>query len=202
MSDQKFNKSSSSHQDIFAYEIAGNNGNYLEIGGGDSWLANNTYALEKWHNWNGVSIEINKNRHAKSWKDRQNPIVWDSALTIDYEKLLTDNNIPLNIDYLQVDIEPSSRTFEALERVLETNISFKCCTFEHDFYTMKDSDVNYKTKADELMLSKGYKIAVENVLSRKNKKYYETWYVRNDIDYPQKDWEDWRQEVIQWAGLF
>lgn len=198
---KKFNKTSSSHQDIFAYQIGGSKGNYLEIGGGDSYTANNTYALEKWHGWQGVSIEINKKRHAESWQTRQNPIVWDSALTIDYEKLLQDNNIPLSLDYLQVDIEPASRTFEALERVLDTNISFKCCTFEHDSYAMKKGDTNYKVKADELMLRNGYKVAVENVLSRKNKKYYETWYVRNDIAFPFKQWEDWRKEVTEWAGL-
>jgi len=199
---KKFNKSSSSHQDIFAYTIGGENGYYLEIGGSDGYTANNTYALEKFHNWKGVSIEINEKRHSKSWISRTNSIIWDSALTVDYEQILRNNNIPLQIDYLQVDIEPASRTFEALERVLDTNIKFKCCTFEHDSYAMKKDDIDYKVKADELMLSNGYKIAVENVLSRKNKKYYETWYVTNEINYEQRDWNTWQQEVIKWAGLF
>lgn len=196
-----FNKYSSSGQDIFAYQIGGSNGTYLEIGGADAIKGSNTYSLEKEHGWKGVSLELNKNRHIDSWNTRTNKIYWENALTCDYTKILRENNIT-DIDYLQVDIEPASNTFEALLKVLEQNIKFKCCTFEHDSYRRKKGDKDYKKLADKVMKDHGYKIAVENVISRKNKKYYETWYVANNINWQQKDFEDWQKEVEVWIGYF
>lgn len=198
---KKFNKTSSSHQDIFAYEVCGDNGIYLEVGGSDGYINNNTYALETEHGWTGISIEINKNRHQESWSNRSNNILWENALELDYEDALSKNGFPLSIDYLQVDIEPANKTFSVLENILKTNIDFKCCTFEHDRYARKKGDPDFKKLADELMLSNGYKIAVENVLSRKNKKYYETWYVKNKINWDQLNWEDWKNGIESWAGF-
>ena len=196
-----FNQTSSSHQDVFAYQVCGAKGVYLEIGGNDAYKSNNTHALEKYHDWKGITLELNKNKHINSWQSRTNKIVWDDALTVDYEALLTTNGFSPTIDYLQVDIEPAKNTFNVLENILKTNIDFKCCTFEHDNYARKDSDPDYKQLADELMFNKGYKIAVENVLSRKNKKYYETWYVKNNIDWTPLDWTDWQEEIKTWAGF-
>ena len=196
-----FNKYSSSGQDIFAYQIGGDQGTYLEIGGADSIRGSNTYSLEKEYGWRGISLELNKNRHADSWKIRSNPIYWENALDFDYVTTLKENNI-ISIDYLQVDIEPASNTYKALEKVLSQGIDFKCCTFEHDHYRKKAKDVDYKSLADKLLAKHGYKIAVENVISRKNKKYYETWYVKNSIDWQQKDFADWQEEVEKWVGYF
>lgn len=194
-----FSDWSTSHQDVFAYEISGKNGFYLEIGGGDGIKGNNTYALERWHNWQGISIEKNKKRHFQSWQERNNKIVWDDALTINYKELLQEHNLPIEIDYLQVDIEPAENTYQALQQVINSGVLFKCCTFEHDYYISKEK---YKQKADQLLQNNGYKVAVENVLSRKNKKYYETWYIQNNIVYNQKDWIKWQQEIKTWAGFF
>lgn len=196
-----FNKYSSSGQDIFAFQICGNNSTYLEIGGADAIKGSNTYALEKMHGWKGITIELNRKKHEESWKFRKNKIYWENALTFDYVSALKENHIK-NIDYLQVDIEPASNTFEALKRIFSQKINFKCCTFEHDIYRMKDGDIDYKDLADSIMKINGYKIAVDNVLSRKNNKYYETWYVRSDIDWPEKNWNDWRDETLSWAGYF
>lgn len=193
-----FNNWSTSHQDVFAYEVCGNKGCYLEIGGGDSIKGSNTYALEKYHDWTGITIEKNKKRHSNSWQYRSNKILWEDALTINYKDMLQNNSMPLEVDYLQVDIEPAERTFNVLTKVLESGVRFKCCTFEHDYYT---SDVDYKTKADKLMQDNGYKIAIENVLSRKNKKFYETWYVKESIVYKQKDWLKWQEDIKEWAGF-
>lgn len=198
---KKFNRSSSSHQDVFAYQICGENKTYLEIGGADAKRINNTYCLEKYHNWQGVSIEINKNKHEGSWQERTNPIYWGDALTVDYADLLNKHKLPLLVDYLQVDVEPARNTFTALQNVLKQGIKFNCCTFEHDHYRKKKKDADYKILADELMSQYGYKIAVDNVCSRKNSKYYETWYVANDIEFEYKDWNNWKEEIKTWAGF-
>lgn len=196
-----FNKYSTSNQDIFAYQIGGLRGNYLEIGAADAVRGSNTYILEREYGWNGISLELNKDRHLDSWKIRKNPIYWSNALEFDYQKALKENNIQ-HIDYLQLDIEPAKNTYEALTLVISQGIDFKCCTFEHDHYNKKEEDLDYKILADELLEKNGYKIAVENVVSRKNNKYYETWYVKKDIEWQQRDFKEWLKEVEIWTGHF
>lgn len=193
-----FNKSSSSHQDVFAYQVCGENKTYLEVGAADAIVGNNTYSLETNFNWNGISLELNQNKHFESWKKRKNKIYWTNALEFDYVSALNDNNIT-SIDYLQVDIEPAEKTFKALEKIISSDIKFKCCTFEHDLYRLKEGDTNYKILADNLLLQAGYKIAIDNVISGKNKKYYETWYVSNDIDWKYQNFSDWKEDVTKWA---
>lgn len=195
-----FNKTSSSHQDVFAYQVCGENSTYLEIGGSDAYINNNTFALEN-NGWRGVTVEINQNRHEKSWRNRSNPILWDDALIVNYRSVLDKHGLGNSIGYLQVDVEPASNTFQALKNVLEQGIHFECCTFEHDYYRKKEKDPNFKKLADELMTKYGYKIAVDNVVSRKNKKYYETWYVKNIIEWEELDWEDWQTSIKTWAGF-
>ena len=39
------------------------------------------------------------------------------TLEIDYKKLFEDNNMPIDIDYLQIDIEPAHNTLECLKKI-------------------------------------------------------------------------------------
>lgn len=186
-------------QDLFALEIIGKNGTYIEIGACSPKITSNSYTLEVYNNWRGISIEIDKYR-MHEWdqhKERKNKIYWENALYFNYSNALLENNIPLHVNYVSCDIEPPNNTFLALQRVIEQGITFDCLTFEHDLYTSPIPD--YNIIATEYLHSKGYKPAVINVYDITNKNsenHFETWYVKNTIDYPTIDFKNWMNKIL------
>lgn len=64
-------------------------------------------------------------------KYRTNPLIQANSLFLNYDQLLTDLEIGLDIDYLSVDIDPSRATFDALKKALSGKIKCKVITFEH-----------------------------------------------------------------------
>lgn len=189
----KFGKSQA-YQDRFAYEICGTDSTYIEIGGYAPRHKNNTWALDKFYNWKGFTLELNTD-----WKDEwksirpNSKIYFENAITFDYLSAVKENSLPLEIGYLQADIEPPNNTFEALKKVIESGISFKCITFEHDKY---QHDEDFDIIAREYLQSKGYKVAVYDVMSRKKKEPhiwnpFETWFVNHNIDFTSMSWFDW-----------
>ena len=77
-----------------------------------------------------------------------------------------------------------------------------CITFEHDRYRNK---LDYDPIATDFLSQHGYKVAVRDVFRYKrnrdengtkiiNKCYMETWYIRNDIDFIETDYETWLSE--------
>jgi len=191
---------SQSYQDLFALSIIGNNGNYIELGARQSVFGNNTYMLERHYGWKGISIEFNK-KFRKDWEfsDRKNPIVWDNALTLNYKKLIETYNIQGDIDYLSCDLEPAYITFCSLAIIIDQKLFPKVITFEHDYYRYKD--LNYYQIATDFLKYNGYKIAVDNVLGdpdgQDTNKFYETWYVRNDVNYETIDFREWKQKIMK-----
>ena len=183
------------HQDIFALKTAKHN-TYIEIGAAGTIKYNNTHLLEK-NGWKGISLELDQNK-VNQWlehdADRKNKIYCADAIVFDYATALKENDLPMHIGYLSCDIEPPENTFAALQRVIEQGIMFDCITFEHDKY---QSEVDYDPIATEYLKNKGYKVAVPDVYRwRKRRCYFETWYVRNDIDYTIILFDDWRKENI------
>ena len=89
-------------QDIFAYELFGNQGTYIDIGAGEPQRGNNCYMLEVQKKWKGFSVEFGdsnfklreglKNRW-KNFPERKNKIYWEDAISLDYKKGLIDNNL-------------------------------------------------------------------------------------------------------------
>lgn len=71
--------------------------------------------------------------------ERPNSIhVIDDATQINYYDLLKKNNVPNNIDYLQIDLETGNRstltTLEILDNTIFDEYKFATITFEHDIY--------------------------------------------------------------------
>lgn len=190
-----WNPGSQVHQDIFALKTAKNK-TYIEIGAAGPIKYNNTYLLEK-QGWQGFSLELNPNRVAQwfeDYSDRKNKIYCDNAITFDYLKALEENNLSTHIGYLSCDIEPPGNTFAALKRVIEQGIMFDCITFEHDKY---QSEVDYDPIVTEYLNNRGYKVAVRDVYRwRKRPCYFETWFVRNDIEYTEVNFDQWREENL------
>jgi len=178
-------------QDVFAHEISKKNGTYIEIGAAFPVTGSNTYSLEVDNNWRGFSIELNKNHYEGYWNEcteRKNPIYWANALTFDYAEALVANGLTTHVNYLSCDIEPPYNTFLALQRVIDQGITFDCITFEHDLYC--NPNPNYNIMATGYLANNGYKPAVVDVHEGTHK-HYETWFVRNNIEYDIVNFDTW-----------
>ena len=180
---------SQSSQDQFALTICKNK-TYIEIGGNHPCKMNNTFLLEQ-QGWQGFSIELDK-KYKKYWdkSKRNNKIYWDNALTFDYLNALVENNLTSKIGYLSCDIEPPYNTFSALKKVIELGIEFECITFEHDYYQFKSHDFNQE--AINFLSNYGYKIAVTDICVADTEDYFETWFVKNDIEFKPIAYRDWK----------
>ena len=193
----KDNKYSQSGQDQFAYNISGSNGTYLEIGAHDPVINSNTFNLEVKCNWNGISIEYDKS-FQMSWGDnklRKNNVVWDDAFNINYSSLIKQRDLPNRLNYLSCDIEPAENTFNILKKVISSKLNFDFISFEHDKYSIGNK---YEDLSIEYLKNYNYKVAVKDVYSR-NKRYkiYETWFVNNDIDFEEINYNVWKKKFYK-----
>jgi hypothetical protein len=183
-------------QDIFALNLIGKNGTYLEVGGFKPKLDSNTYILESQNDWKGITIEFKKELQSlwSSCKERKNRIYFEDALKFDYKTALEENNLPLHLNYLSCDIDPRDKTFEALKKILNEGLSFDFISFEHDDYT---SDVSYHKLVSEYLIPKGYKIAVNNIYPKNKKnKIFETWFVNSKINFEPIEFSEWKNNNL------
>ena len=193
----KDNNFSQSGQDQFAYNISGSNGTYLEIGAHDPVINSNTFNLEVKCNWNGISVEYDKS-FQMSWgdnKQRKNNVIWDDAFNINYSSLIKQRELPNRLNYLSCDIEPAENTFNILKKVISSKLNFDFISFEHDKYSIGNK---YEDLSIEYLKNYNYKVAVKDVYSR-NKRYkiYETWFVNNDIDFEEIDYNVWKKKYYK-----
>jgi hypothetical protein len=163
-------------QDKFVLESLDHkrNGFYVEIGAYHSTEISNTYVLEKDYGWSGISFEIAQDRVKEFNLNRINKCYLTDATTLDYETLFDQLNVPKQIDYLQIDIEPASNSLLALLALPLEKYRFSVITFEHDlYYDLKNLEI--KNKQKEILLNLGYTLEKENV-------------VCNHADFPFEDW--------------
>ena len=122
----KTSKYSQAGQDIFAEELFGECGVYIDVGSGEPAKFSNTYMLEVKKKWKGFGVDIGSFNPAKAqelknlwtkYPERKNKIYWEDAVTFNYKKALTEHNLSLNIDYLSCDIDPQEKTFYALKKI-------------------------------------------------------------------------------------
>ena len=194
---KKNNNFSQSGQDQFAHNLSGFNGLYLEIGAHDQIINSNTFNLEIKCKWKGISIEKDET-YKKAWgiaRNRKNEIIWDDAFNIDYGKLVKDKNFPNRFDYLSCDIEPAENTFKILKKIIRSGLSFSYISFEHDKYNIGDK---YEKMSNEFLRTYDYKVAIKDVFSRDKKyKIFETWFVKNDIDFEMIDYLSWKKKFYK-----
>ena len=161
------------------------NGTFLELGANDAIDINNTYTLEKDFGWNGIMIEYSE-KHLQSYKEhRKNSVHFiGDATKIDYKKLLEDNNMPENIDYLQIDLDAGNgSTMKALEK-LDSEVfdkyKFATVTFEHDYYCAGDYK-STREKSRDIFKKRGYVMVFNDIHDREPEVVYEDWYVHPDL---------------------
>lgn len=183
--------SSQALQDTFAHLISQQTGRktYIEIGGNQPQVDNNSYILESQLDWQGFSVELNQG-YAHMWTSRRNQCYFDNAMNFDYVSALRRHQLPMRLGYLSCDIEPPAQTFTALHVVLDQGIDFDCITFEHDLYA---SDTNFDNISRKYLTDRGYKVAVTGVYPLGMPgACFETWYVRADINFPKMSFDQYR----------
>lgn len=149
---------SQSWQDLFVLTMLNGkqNGTYLEIGANNPVYINNTYLLEQF-GYSGISIDIIEDKNWRSTRKKSEYIVAD-ATAIDYTDIL--KNMPNQIDYLQLDIDPEQATFDVLKKLPHNQHRFSVITYETDAF---HGDIELRDKSRKLLTSLGYEPVIYNV---------------------------------------
>lgn len=172
------------------------NGFFLDIGAYDGVESSNTFFLEKELGWNGICIESNPNyfnvlKSTRSCKlvnvacmpykghcvfngINTYPVASQGPNTVEcdlLESILLSSNAPSSIDYASFDIE--GHELSVLESFPFDKYDIRLMTIEHNLYLIGDV---YKTRIYNLLSSKGYARAVENVNCPTGP--YEDWYAK------------------------
>ena len=172
-------KNNSKHfQDMFVLSLLNGKkgGRYLEIGSGHPVVHSNTYLLEKYFDWKGISIDNNSALCYDFTLQRQNPCLCLDATGIEYENFLNAYSMPKTFDYLQIDCDEES--INILKKINFNSHQFNIITFEHDSYRLGD---DIKNEARHLLKQNGYVLCVPNVSFWNNEYPYEDWYVHNSM---------------------
>ena len=106
-------------QDIFALVVndAKVDGTFLEIGGAQPFIGNNTWLLEQKYNWRGLSIELDHDLCAMWEGARHNTTMFKAdAVEFDYVEAVNVIGLPKHMDYLSFDLEPPQITLDALKK--------------------------------------------------------------------------------------
>jgi hypothetical protein len=172
--DNNFVSFSQCLQDVIVSSIFKNGGHYLEIGSGDPFKNNNTYLLERDHNWKGISIDNDKEMVNKFNSSRKNKAIAADAREVNYKEILKD--FPKDIEYLQLDCEPPEVTLETLYKIPFDEYRFAFITFEHDAYRTPE----VKSKSREYLSKLGYELLISDV-SYNGENSWEDWWVHPEL---------------------
>jgi hypothetical protein len=165
------------------------NGFFVEIGSNHPIDINNSYLLEKTYNWKGIMIEY-ESKYLPSYKQhRPNSIhVIQDATTIDYKNLFEANDVPVQMDYLQIDLEVDNgstiQTLETLNNEVLDTYTFATVTFEHDIY--RGDFYNTRMRSRQILEERGYVCVFKDIHNKEPRYVYEDWYVHPslvDMDY-------------------
>ena len=166
-------------QDIFALVVndAKVDGTFLEIGGAQPFIGNNTWLLEEGYKWRGLSIELDHDL-CNMWKGyRPNTTLFEAdAVEFDYVKAVDDLGLPRHMDYLSFDLEPPQITLDTLRKFPLGKLSFNCITYEHDAYRQWGDIFGHR----EIFNEHGYDLVGENVGN--GGCIMEEWYIHESVD--------------------
>jgi len=168
------------YQDLFTLSMLDGKkkGTYLEIGTAGPEYGNNTKLLEEM-GWTGVGIEWDAGLAKAYAADRKNPVRNEDALKVNYVKLLGEiAPVGTTIDYLQLDCEPASTTYDIMTKIPFNLYKFAVITYEHDDYV--DMTGQYRQKSREFLSSRGYELVVSDI-SPDGVSNFEDWWVHPDL---------------------
>jgi hypothetical protein len=157
-------------------------GFYLELGSAWPKKENNTYLLETAYNWQGIGFEIDKDLVDEYRSLRKNPVIHTDAMTFDYRKHFKENNVPKQIDYLQMDLHPAYSTLQALRQLPLDQYRFSVITYEHNRWWDEGLHKHIQEESQRILKSYGYTLVVENLLD-KTKPLEDWWIDPNAVPY-------------------
>ena len=162
------------------------NGFFLDIGASYPEQWNNSFFFEKERNYRGVAIELNEEFCRKWAEERPNTImITADATTVDYAKVLEQANAPHIIDFLSIDIDPNTATWEVLQKVIETGYHFNTIAFEVDYggdignperFSVRDPSRAY-------LAARGYVLACEILANGGQYHVDDIWVHKSIYDY-------------------
>ena len=157
-------------QDRFAYYLIGEKGIFLDIGCYHPTHMNNTNALEE-AGWKGLMFDIREGWVELCKQHRTSKVFHVDVATDRFSEILKENLERPVVDYISLDADDGS--LGALKQLLENNFSFKCMTFEHDYY---DRGNALKAPSKALLEAFGYYPLFEDV-KLADGKIWEDWWV-------------------------
>jgi hypothetical protein len=184
-------------QDIFVINCLNKkmNGIYIEIGSHcPNSFSNNTFVLDKVYNWKGLLVDYDSSHEESYKKSRPNSqYIINDARKINYREFLDSNNYPLNIDYLQIDLEANNKSTLDVLNIFDSSVftkyKFATVTFEHDIYTGDWFDTRNISR--EIFKKNGYILVFPDVKVYYDNSYcpFEDWYIHPglvDMDFINK----------------
>lgn len=159
------------------------NGTFLEIGAFHPSYLSNTYLLEKYFGWTGISIDIDPSVEPEFRKfGRNGKFITGDATELDYHKIL--QNFPNGrCDYLQIDTDPMQISLSVLKKILFDECKFSLVTYETDFYDSKTSRPEaerVRQESRDILQSHGYVLVNANVENLGNDAF-EDWYISQNL---------------------
>jgi hypothetical protein len=169
-------------QDLFAYESVPGGQTFLDVGCGNPIYNNNTFILEHL-GWRGVLIDIDHRWAEPSKVFRTSPFIEADVLKVDWRDITQTNNLGPEIDYLSLDVddhpdfESYSKTFRALENIVNAGLRFRAITVEHDAYR---TGAEPRSSIRKFLRDHGYKLFRADVSCRPPDPNwsFEDWFVR------------------------
>ena len=167
-------------QDKFVLNVLNKkkSGFFLEIGSNHPIVINNTYTLEKNYDWKGIMVE-HEQWFLPFYKEHRSESIHliQDATVIDYKKVFEESNVPVCIDYLQIDLEVENestiKTLKNLDAAVFDKYTFASITFEHDIY--RSNFYETRSQSREIFKRRGYICVFEDIAN--DDLPYEDWYV-------------------------
>jgi hypothetical protein len=171
-------------QDLFILQCLNKKeqGTFLEIGSNHPIQINNTYLLESKYNWRGIMIDYD-NTYINLYTQHRplSTYIINDATQINYKLELGKNNMPYNIDYLQIDLEvinnSTLQTLQAINNQIMDYYKFATITFEHDYYA--GDYFNTRAESRKIFKDRGYVLVFPDVMNNGNQ--FEDWYVHPNL---------------------
>tara|TARA_B100000131_G_scaffold281902_1_gene288776 strand:- start:347 stop:946 length:600 start_codon:yes stop_codon:yes gene_type:complete len=157
-------------QDRFAYYLIGKTGTFLDIGCYHPTQWNNTKALEE-AGWKGLMFDIREKWVSLCQQNRTSKVFCVDVSTDEFSDILKENLKKPVVDYISLDADDGS--LGALQQLLDNGFSFKCMTFEHDYY---DKGNALKAPSKALLEAHGYFPLFEDV-KLVDGKIWEDWWI-------------------------
>jgi len=160
------------------------NGTFVEIGTNDPIVNNNTYLLEQNFCWKGIMIDYDDKFEQMYKQKRTSTYIIKDAEQIDFLQLLQTNNMPYNIDYLQIDLEVNNgstiNVLNHFDKYIFDTYKFAVITFEHDMYRENGKYNNTRELSRKIFKKRGYKLMFGDV-NQTNEIVFEDWYIHPEL---------------------